>query len=61
MHNGFSAHYNLCKLVYFECGEDEAEAIAREKYLKKCYRKTKIKMIESFNPQWRDLSEEFYL
>ena len=56
---GFTAHYDLHKLVYFEVYEDEMSAIQREKYLKKCYRKTKNKLIAEKNPQWNDLSDEF--
>ena len=57
---GFSKQYNLHKLVYFETFPDEISAITREKYLKKCYRKTKEKLINKKNPQWNDLSENFY-
>ena len=39
--SAFTARYNLTKLVYFECYEDELTAIAREKYLKKAFRKEK--------------------
>ncbi len=53
--SGFTAKYELCKLVYFESFESELLAIEREKYLKKCYRKTKEKLITDFNPFWRDL------
>ena len=42
---GFTAKYFLHKLVYFESFEDELSAISCEKYLKKCYRKTKEKII----------------
>ena len=55
---GFTAEYSLHKLVYFETCEDEISAIEREKYLKKCYRKTKEKLIAEQNPQWNDLSED---
>lgn len=54
---GFTAQYDLHKLVYFEVYEDEISAIKREKYLKKCYRKTKNKLISTQNPQWNDLSD----
>ena len=57
--NSFSAKYSLHKLVYFETFEDELSAIACEKYLKKCYRKTKEKLITQKNPQWNDLSYIF--
>jgi putative endonuclease len=52
---GFTSQYDLHKLVYFETYEDEMSAIEREKYLKKCYKITKIKLITGFNPQWDDL------
>ena len=41
----------------FTIFEDEVAAIACEKYLKKCYRKTKEKLITQFNPNWNDLYE----
>jgi putative endonuclease len=34
------------------------EAIAREKSIQKCYRKWKIELIESFNPEWNDFYYE---
>lgn len=55
---GFTSQYGLHKLVYFETYEDEMSAIEREKYLKKCYKITKIKLITGFNPQWNDLYEQ---
>ena len=55
---GFTAEYNLHKLVYFEMCENEQSAIEREKYLKKCYRKTKEKLITEQNPQWQDLYDD---
>lgn len=55
--NGFTAEYNLHKLVYFEVYEDEKSAIEREKYLKKCYKITKQKLITEHNPFWNDLYE----
>ena len=55
---GFSDQYNVEKLVYYECYEDELTAIQREKYLKRCYRKTKEKLIKDFNPEWSDLYSE---
>ena len=55
IHKGFTCNYNLHKLVYFEVYEDEITAIEGEKYLKKCYKKTKIKLIDEKNPYWNDL------
>ncbi|MCM1323816.1 MAG: GIY-YIG nuclease family protein [Acetobacter sp.] len=57
---GFTAKYNVDKLVYYEYADDEIAAIEREKYLKKCYRKTKDKLISEFNPDWQDLAKLFY-
>ena len=53
--DGFTAHYDLHKLVYYEIFEDEQTASQREKYLKKCYRKTKNKLVTQMNPEWEDL------
>jgi putative endonuclease len=53
---GFSARYNLTKLVYFEAFGDVRAAIAREKELKGWVRRRKVALIESVNPSWNDLS-----
>lgn len=53
---GFTSRYNIDKLVYFEESSDAKSAIEREKQLKGWLRSKKIKMIESMNPSWRDLS-----
>jgi len=55
---GFSAIYNLTRLVYFELFEDMYAAISREKQIKAGSRKAKIKMIESINPVWNDLFQD---
>jgi putative endonuclease len=54
---GFTRRYNIHKLVYFEQGDDINSALFREKQLKKWRREKKIALIESVNPEWRDLSE----
>jgi len=43
-----------------ECGGDIMSAINREKQLKGGSRAKKIALINSLNPEWRDLSEDFY-
>jgi len=53
---GFSARYNIHKLVYFETFGDVRAAITREKQLKGWLRARKVALIESTNPQWTDLS-----
>ena len=55
--NGFSAKYNLDLLVYYEERWSIEEAIQREKQLKAGNRKKKLGLIESINPDWKDLSE----
>ena len=52
---GFTATYNVTRLVYYECFELPSEAIAREKKLKRWRRKWKLSLIESRNPEWQDL------
>ncbi|WNC73922.1 GIY-YIG nuclease family protein [Thalassotalea psychrophila] len=52
---GFSAKYNLTKLVHFELFDDMENAIVREKRLKQWHREWKNKMITKTNPNWRDL------
>ena len=56
--NSFSARYNCEKLVYFEEIDRIDEAIKREKQIKAGNRARKIKLIESVNPEWRDLYDE---
>ena len=61
---GFTKKYNVNKLVYYEIFVDVnnaitprglREAIAREKQIKAGSRQKKIDLINSMNPQWRDL------
>lgn len=54
--DGFTKRYNVDRLVYVEtCGRVD-DAIAREKQLKGWRRDRKIALIESVNPDWRDLA-----
>ncbi len=52
---GFCSKYKLTKLVYFELFEDMYQAITREKQIKAGSRKAKLKLIEDFNKDWKDL------
>ena len=54
----FTRKYNIQKLVYYEVGEDVNAVIAREKQIKGGSRKKKIELINSMNPEWKDLYEE---
>ena len=52
---GFTKRYGVKLLVYFEEHDDIDEAIRREKRIKRWRRGWKLELIESGNPQWRDL------
>jgi putative endonuclease len=56
----FTKKYNVVKLVYFECGNDVNAAILREKQIKAGSRQKKIDLINSMNPEWKDLLEEYF-
>ena len=57
---GFTARYNINRLVYVEEYPTPTQAFAREKELKDWRRELKIKLIESENPAWDDLSSGLY-
>ena len=56
---GFTEKYNIGKLVYYEQTSEVDSAIAREKEIKKWRREKKDKLVETMNPAWRDLSDDF--
>jgi putative endonuclease len=56
---GFTSQYNVNRLVYFETYNDVRDAIAREKQIKSWRRSKKLALIESMNPKWQDLSEDW--
>ena len=56
---GFTTRYNIKRLVYVEAFPTMLEAIAREKQLKGWRRKKKTALIETMNPHWRDISEDW--
>ena len=58
VHEGFTKKYNVDKLGYYEICDNVNSAIAREKQLKAGNRKTKLALIESKNPEWKDLYYE---
>ena len=55
---GFTARYNADKLVYYEEINDANAAIAREKQIKGGSRRRKVALIDSINPDWRDLFDD---
>ena len=58
--SGFTSSYNGSRLVYYEEYNTLEEAITREKQLKGGSRQKKIDLINSKNPEWKDLYEEFF-
>jgi putative endonuclease len=57
MRPGFTAKYDVTKLVWFEAHESRENAFRRERQIKEWRRKWKIELIEGFNPRWDDLYE----
>jgi putative endonuclease len=55
---GYTKLYNCNKLVWYETYENIADAIAREKQLKKWERMWKVDLIDKMNPGWVDLYEQ---
>ena len=58
--DGFTKNYGLDKLVYFETYQYINDAIKREKNMKKWERQWKISLIENDNPNWNDLSSDWF-
>jgi putative endonuclease len=56
---GFTATYNITRLVYFEGFRYVQNAIEREKRIKAWTRAKRVTLIESANPKWDDLSREW--
>jgi putative endonuclease len=55
---GFSARYNVSRLVYYESTNDVPEAIAREKQIKGYRRSKKTALVTAANPRWGKLAPE---
>jgi len=58
---GFTKTYGVVMLVYYEEYSSVMEARVREATLKRWRRAWKIQLIDEFNPDWRDLSDELAL
>jgi putative endonuclease len=52
---GFTQTYGCKTLVWYEQHSYMHEAIKREKQIKRWRRAWKLELIETLNPQWRDL------
>ena len=59
-YEGFTSKYHIDRLVYFERYASIISAINREKQIKGLTRLNKMALIVSMNPEWRDLSEEWF-
>jgi len=56
----FTSRYKINQLVYFESCSDVRDAIDREKQIKGWLRVKKIALLESVNPNWEDLSADWF-
>ena len=54
----FTSKYNCSLLVYYELYDEMEHAILREKQIKAGSRKKKLRLIESLNPDWKDLYQD---
>ena len=54
---GFTRDYGVKHLVWYEVHDSREAALHRERQLKKWNRAWKLELIESHNPDWRDLAE----
>jgi putative endonuclease len=59
--SAFTKKYNVTKLVYYEYTNEAQLAIAREKQIKSWSRKRKEELINSTNPEWKDLFDEVFV
>ena len=59
--SGFTKLYNVNNLIYFEMTTEINVAIASEKQIKSWSRKRKEKLIDTQNPEWKDLIDDLYL
>lgn len=56
----FTTRYKCHRLLYFEQFTNVETAIAREKEIKGWHREKKNKLVESTNPEWKDLAANWY-
>jgi len=57
---GFTARYNLNKLLFYAEFNDPREAIAFEKKIKGLLRRKKDALIDSMNPEQKDLAADWF-
>jgi putative endonuclease len=57
---GFTARYNVDRLVYYEVSDEMQAAREREVSIKKRSRAWKMDLIDAFNPTWADFSDQVF-
>ncbi len=60
VYDGFAKRYNCEELIYFEEHTNMADAIKREKQMKRWSRAWKWKVIKEFNSELKDLSADWF-
>ena len=58
--DGHTSKYNITWLAYYEETSEIRAALEREKQIKKWRREKKVTLIESMNPRWIDLAQDWY-
>ena len=58
--DGFTKKYHVHKLVYYEEHKEPMVAIKREKQLKSLLRIKKNELVETINPEWKDLTDDLF-
>ena len=57
---GFTQQYDVTRLVYYEQTPNSRAAVEREQEIKGWRREKKVRLIESVNPGWLDLAEDWF-
>lgn len=57
---GFTSRYDVKMLVWYEAYESRESAFMRERQLKKWNCGWKLNLIESENPEWKDLFDDLW-
>ena len=58
--SAFTSRYRITRLVHFEVTPNSRAAIAREKQIKGWTREKRLRLVESANPMWIDLAEDWF-
>ena len=57
LRGGFTAKYDVLRLVWYEVHDSREAAFVRERRIKEWRREWKLDLIERMNPEWADLFE----